>query len=153
MWYPTHATAYYVGVTHGSFLEVSCQGTAPFDKSKRQPNGIGNIFNSEVGLFRTSEGGLSRIIICGSQGEYLEAGRLRGEYAGIRLAQRTGRRLSWAMPPASSDSRQATSKGLQTKKYALPPGVAAGRPRWVARLPWWTTSLTPFCAAGNRRWM
>jgi predicted dehydrogenase len=24
MWYPTHATAYYVGVTRGSFLEVSC---------------------------------------------------------------------------------------------------------------------------------
>ena len=23
MWYPTHATAYYVGVTHGSFVDVS----------------------------------------------------------------------------------------------------------------------------------
>jgi predicted dehydrogenase len=51
MWYPTHATAYYVGVTHGSFLQVSCHGTAAFDKSKRQPNAIGNVFNSEVGLF------------------------------------------------------------------------------------------------------
>jgi hypothetical protein len=43
MWYPTHATAYYVGVTHGSFVDVSCQGTPLFDPDKREPNGIGNI--------------------------------------------------------------------------------------------------------------
>ena len=41
--YPTHATAYYVGVTHGSFLELSCHGTAPFEKSERQPNATGNL--------------------------------------------------------------------------------------------------------------
>ena len=57
MWYPTHATAYYVGVTHRPFLDVTCQGTPLFDKSKRRPNAIGNIFTSEVGLFRTEEGG------------------------------------------------------------------------------------------------
>lgn len=125
MWYPTHATAYYVSVTHGSFVDVSCQGTALFDKSKREPNGIGNIFKSEVGLFRTSEGGLSRMIICGSQGEYLEAGRLRGEYAGY----------SWhngLAPGFVGDAegkrrlKKALEKGVQTKKPALPPGVAAG---------------------------
>lgn len=127
MWYPTHATAYYIGVTHGSFLEVSCQGTAPFDKSKRQPNRNGNIFNSEVGLFRTREGGVCRIIICHSQGEYLEAGRLRGEYAGYNwhngLATTGG-----FVGDATGQKRlkQATAKGLQTKKYALPPGVAPG---------------------------
>jgi hypothetical protein len=83
MWYPTHATAYYVGVTHLPFVDVSCQGTPDFDPSKRVPNADGNTFTSEVGLFRTAEGGLSRMIICGSQGEYLEAGRIRGEYAGF----------------------------------------------------------------------
>ena len=31
MWYPTHSTAYYVGVTHKPFLDVSCQGTPLFD--------------------------------------------------------------------------------------------------------------------------
>ena len=125
MWYPTHATAYYISVTHGSFLDVSCQGTALFDKSKRQPNGIGNIFNSEVGLFRTSEGGLCRIIICGSQGEYLEAGRIRGEYAGYNwhnglaggfVGDETG----------NQRLKEAMAKGLQMKKYALPPGVSPG---------------------------
>ena len=52
MWYPTHATAYYVGVTHDSFVEVSCLGTAPFDEAQRKANRIGNVFNSEVGLFQ-----------------------------------------------------------------------------------------------------
>ena len=126
MWYPTHATAYYVGVTHGSFVQVSCQGTARFDKSQRQPNGIGNIFTSEVGLFRTREGGLSRIIVCGSQGEYLEAGRIRGEYAGYDW--HNGRATNGFVGDAAGKERlaQATQKGLQTKKPALPPGVAAG---------------------------
>jgi predicted dehydrogenase len=125
MWYPTHATAYYVGVTHRSFLEVSCQGTAPFDKSKRQPNAIGNIFNSEVGLFRTSDGGISRIIICGSQGEYLEAGRLRGEYAGYDW--HNGKADGFVGDAAGKQRlKQAMEKGVQTKKAALPPGVAAG---------------------------
>lgn len=119
MWYPTHATAYYVGVTHKSFLDVSCQGTARFDKSQRTPNAIGNIFNSEVGLFRTAEGGLSRMIICGSQGEYLEAGRIRGEYAGYSKTF-TG--------DATGEKRHydAIKNGLKLKKYALPPGVEPG---------------------------
>lgn len=125
MWYPTHATAYYVSVTHRSFTEVSCQGTAPFDPARRKPNGIGNIFNSEVGLFRTSEGGLCRIIICGSQGEYLEAGRLRGEYAGYDW--HNGRGGGFVGDQAGSERlEKARERGMQLKKYALPPGVAAG---------------------------
>lgn len=125
MWYPTHATAYYVSVTHGSFVDVSCQGTPLFDKSKRVPNGIGNIFKSEVGLFRTSEGGLSRMIICGSQGEYLEAGRLRGEYAGYDWHNG---RADGFVGDAEGKRRlkAALEKGVQLKKPALPPGVSAG---------------------------
>lgn len=119
MWYPTHATAYYVGVTHRSLIDVSCQGTPDFDESRRVPNAIGNIFRSEVGLFRTSEGGLSRMIICYSQGEYLEAGRIRGEYAGFNqtfVGDATGKKRY----------DDAIKKGLQLKKYALPPGVKPG---------------------------
>jgi predicted dehydrogenase len=119
MWYPTHATAYYVGVTHRSFVDVSCQGTPLFDESKRVPNAIGNVFKSEVGLFRTAEGGMSRMIICSSQGEYLEAGRVRGEYAGFNktfVGDRTGKKRY----------DEAVKNGLQVKKYALPPGVRPG---------------------------
>jgi len=119
MWYPTHATAYYVGVTHKSFVDVSCQGTPAFDESKRVPNEIGNIFKSEVGLFRTAEGGISRMIICGSQGEYLEAGRIRGEYAGFNktfVGDATGKKRY----------EEALKNGLQIKKYDLPPRVQSG---------------------------
>ena len=119
MWYPTHATAYYVRVTHKSFVDVSCQGTPLFDESKQTPNAIGNIFKSEVGLFRTAEGGLSRMIICSSQGEYLEAGRIRGEYAGFNktfVGDATGKKRY----------DEAIQNGLQIKKYALPPGVRPG---------------------------
>ncbi|MCX8037178.1 MAG: Gfo/Idh/MocA family oxidoreductase [Candidatus Sumerlaeia bacterium] len=125
MWYPTHATAYYVGVTHDSFVEVTCLGTPLFDKSQRKPNAIGNIFNSEVGLFRTREGGLCRIIICGSQGEYLEAGRIRGEYAGY---DGHNGRVDGFVGDATGRQRlkDALAKGLQLKKPALPPGVRPG---------------------------
>jgi predicted dehydrogenase len=119
MWYPTHATAYYVGVTHKSLIDVSCQGTPYFDKDMRVPNMIGNIFRSEVGLFRTEEGGLSRMIICKSQGEYLEAGRIRGEYGGFNKnfdGDKTGKERYY----------EAIKGGLQIKKYALPPGVLPG---------------------------
>jgi len=119
MWYPTHATAYYVGVTHKAFTEVSCQGTAPFDPAHRKPNAIGNVFNSEAGLFRTAEGGIARMIVCASQGEYLEAGRIRGEYGGFSrtfTGDRTG----------SQRYHEAVRGGLKLKKYALPLSVEPG---------------------------
>ena len=119
MWYPTHASAYYVGVTHRSLVEVSCQGTAPLDPKYRIPNLSGNLFNSEVGLFRTAEGGVARIIVSQSQGEYLEAGRIRGEYSGFNgtfVGDETGKKRY----------DEALKKGLQLKKPTLPPGVSAG---------------------------
>jgi len=119
MWYPTHASAYYVGVTHKSLVDVSCVGTADFEESRRAPNAIGNVFRSEVGLFRTAEGGICRLIICGSQGEYLEAGRIRGEYGGFHgsfTGDATGQKRY----------KEAVDGGLQLKKPALPPGVDAG---------------------------
>ncbi len=119
MWYPTHATAYYVGVTHKSLLDVSCQGTAPFDEAFRVPDGAGSLFSSEVGLFRTAEGGIARMIVCRSQGKYLEAGRIRGEYAGYDgqfYGDATGKKRF----------QEAMRKGVRLTKYALPPGVSPG---------------------------
>ena len=65
------------------------------------------------------------MIICGSQGEYLEAGRLRGEYAGYDW--HNGRADGFVGDAAGKQRLQvAKEKGLQTKKPGLPPGVAAG---------------------------
>lgn len=116
MWYPTHSTAYYIGVTHGSFIDVSCQGILPLEESKRVPNAIGNMFQSEIGLFRTREGGLSRMMVCPAYGKYLEAGRVRGEIGGYDITY-TG---------CDAGNRIVARLGSQVKKYALPPGVAPG---------------------------
>ncbi len=38
LWYPTHSTAYYVGVSGGSFTEVSCMGF-PSEVPHLRPDG------------------------------------------------------------------------------------------------------------------
>lgn len=80
-WYPTHSNAYYVGVTDGSFTEVSCQGM-PSISNKLNPdnNQYKNPFGTEVALFRTSEGGMSRMTVSwDTPGDSGEKGRIRGQ--------------------------------------------------------------------------
>ncbi len=80
-WYPTHSNAYYVGVTAGSFTEVSCQGM-PSVVEHLQPanNPYKNPFGTEIALFRTSEGGMSRMgVSWDSPGYGGEMGRIRGQ--------------------------------------------------------------------------
>ena len=58
LWYPTHATAYYVGVTGKRFTSVSCQGFHGSQPDFRPgANRYNNPFSSEIALFQTSEGG------------------------------------------------------------------------------------------------
>ena len=64
-WYPTHSNAYYIGVTGGSFTEVSCLGMPSIVPHLRaENNAYRNPFGSEIALFRTSEGGMSRMAVC-----------------------------------------------------------------------------------------
>jgi predicted dehydrogenase len=80
-WYPTHSNAYYVGVTGGSFVEVSCRGT-PSQLHHLQPanNPYKNAFGTEIALLRTSEGGMSRMAVSwDTPGSGGEVGRIRGE--------------------------------------------------------------------------
>ena len=80
-WYPTHSNAYYVGVTGGTFTEVTCLGMKS-DREIYKPgnNRYNNIFSSEIAMFRTSEGGMSRMARSGdTPGFYAESGRVRGQ--------------------------------------------------------------------------
>ena len=80
-WYPTHSNAYYIGVTAGSFTEVCCLGM-PSRISHLQPgnNPYRNPFGSEIALFRTSEGGMSRMgVSWDTPGYGGEMGRIRGQ--------------------------------------------------------------------------
>jgi predicted dehydrogenase len=80
-WYPTHSNAYYAGVTGGSFTEVCCMGF-PSVIQHLQPanNRYKNPFGTEIALFRTSEGGMSRMAVSwDTPGDSGEKGRIRGQ--------------------------------------------------------------------------
>lgn len=80
-WYPTHSNAYYVGVTGGSFTEVSCMGLPSLTKwLQSENNRYRNPFGTEIALFRTSEGGMSRMAVSwDTPGASGEMGRIRGQ--------------------------------------------------------------------------
>ena len=79
-WYPTHSNAYYIGVTGGSFTEVSCLGLPSKIPHLMPPNNrYKNAFGTEIALFRTSEGGMSRMAVSwDTPGSGGEMGRVRG---------------------------------------------------------------------------
>lgn len=80
-WYPTHSNAYYVGVTEGSFAEVSCMGMPSVIQHLRPANNpYQNPFGTEIALFRTREGGSSRMAVSwDTPGDSGEKGRIRGQ--------------------------------------------------------------------------
>ncbi len=112
-WYPTHSNAYYVGVTGGSFTEVSCMGMpSVVDHMRPENNPYRNPFGTEVALFRTSEGGMARMAVSwDTPGAGGEMGRIRTEkgtfYGKFQGDQKEQVPQAIARPP-------------------LPPGVDAG---------------------------
>ena len=79
MLYPTHASAYYVGVTRKRYTSVSGLGFRG-DAPRYKNNSYNNPFSSETALFETSEEGMSRInVFWGTEGAHGETGRLFGE--------------------------------------------------------------------------
>jgi len=82
-WYPTHSNAYYTCVTLGSFTSVSCMGMPSIQERRMPKNNVyKNPYGSEVALFRTSEGGMSRMAVCWDMpGAGGEKGRIYGQKA------------------------------------------------------------------------
>jgi predicted dehydrogenase len=110
-WYPTHSSAYYVCVTGGSFTEVSCMGM-PGVVEHLQPasNPYKNPFGTEIALFRTSEGGASRMAVSwDTPGMSGEMGRVRGQKGSFY---------------GSYDGLEKNLPNL--KRPPLPPGVSGG---------------------------
>jgi len=100
MWYPTHSNAYYVSITGGRFTEVSCLGT-PGLYEEHKENQRKNPFGTEVGMFKTSESGISRMAV------------------------------SWDMKNAHGEKGRVYGQKPHNPKIngarpALPPGVGAG---------------------------
>jgi len=101
-YYPTHSNAYYIGVTGGSFTEVSCMGMPSIVPQLRpENNDYKNPFGSEIALFRTSEGGMSRMGVAWDIPTHGgERGRVYGQKHG--------------------------NIAVNTKRPPLPPGVGGG---------------------------
>ncbi|MEA2735879.1 MAG: hypothetical protein QOE14_2330 [Humisphaera sp.] len=110
-WYPTHSNAYFVGVTGGSFTEVSCMGMpSTIAHLRPENNPYKNPFGTEIALFRTSEGGSARMAVSwDTPGVGGEMGRIRGQKASF-YGKYDG----------------ATEKLPDTKRPALPPTVDPG---------------------------
>ena len=79
--YPTHSNTYYMGVTGGTFTEVTCMGMPSIvNHLKAENNRYKNPFGTEIAQFRTSEGGMSRMAVSwDTPGDSGERGRIRGQ--------------------------------------------------------------------------
>ncbi len=79
--YPTHTNAYQICVTGGSFTGVCCLGMpSVLEQFKPANNSYKNPFGTEIALFRTSEGGTSRMAVSwDTPGFEGEMGRVRGQ--------------------------------------------------------------------------
>jgi hypothetical protein len=81
MWYPTHATAFHVGVTGERLTEVSCLGWGNDDPMLKD-NPYDNPFNNQVALFRTGGGNICRCNILW----WIHADGERAQWLGENLA-------------------------------------------------------------------
>ena len=81
LWYPTHSTAYHTCVSGGGFTEVSCLGMpSELEWLQSGRNAYGNFFGTEIALLRTTEGGMSRMLMSkDTAGHGGETGRVRGQ--------------------------------------------------------------------------
>ncbi len=123
-WYPTHSDAYYVGVTNGSFLEVSCLGI-PSEMERFHNNQYNNPFGTEISFYRTSGGGIARMGRSSDTqgpGYGSETGRVRGtqgsyydEYVGVTKDLPDLRRP--ALPPGMEAGGHGGSHGHLTEEF------------------------------------
>lgn len=110
-WYPTHSNAYYIGVGGGVFTEVSCIGMPSLISHLQPENNIyNNPFGTEIAIFKTSEGGVSRMgVSWDTPGDSGERGRVRGQRG------------------TYYEKYQGLEKSLpDIKRPPLPPSVPAG---------------------------
>ncbi len=123
MLYPTHAIAYYVGVTGKRLLNVSCLGFRG-DEPRYQNNVYNNPFSDETALFETSEGGMSRInIFWGTEGAEGETGRLFGQLGKFDMNTLTVGEGIGAQYEGIGDKKTIE---FPDNRPSLPPGMEMG---------------------------
>lgn len=120
MWYPTHSTAYYVSVTGGGRLtEVSCLGMPSTHSVFKDKNQYDNRFGTQVGLFRTSEGGMSRIAMSWDAADaHGEKGRAYGQNPATRTSAAHAPRCPRASRAAATAAHTANSPTTSSRPFS-----------------------------------
>ncbi len=125
-WYPTHSDAYYIGVTGGTFTEVSCMGMpSAMERFQEGKNQYDNPYATEISFYRTSEGGMARMgrsADTNGHGYGSETGRLRGtkgsyyeKYEGIE--ENLPDLIRPALPPGVDAGGHGGSHGRLTDEF------------------------------------
>jgi len=116
MWYPTHSAAYYTSITGGRFTEVSCLGTPSlYEEFQKENNGYQNPFGTEVAMYRTSEGGISRMAVSWDMKDaHGEKGRVYGQQSYKKSGIRGERP---PLPPTVSGGGHGGSHGHLTNNF------------------------------------
>ena len=131
MLYPTHASAYYVGVTGKRLTKVTCLGLRGEGEEWQKNRYDNNPFVSESAMFHTSEGSMFRCNVfwkCNACGEYGS--------------------IIWATDPHA---------GQVPSSVSLPPGwtpaVTAARPaRWSTSSSWRSWKTASRRSISTNRW-
>jgi predicted dehydrogenase len=116
MWYPTHSTAFYISVTGGGRLtDVTCLGTPSlYPEYKDGNNAHNNPFGTEVALFKTSEGGMSRMAVSWDmKNAHGEQGRVYGQHPLNKKIKGTRP----ALPPSVEGGGHGGSHGQLTNDF------------------------------------
>jgi predicted dehydrogenase len=126
-WYPTHSNAYHIGITGGSFTEVSCMATPSIVPHLRpENNDYKNPFGTEIALFRTNDGGMSRMAVSWDIPTHGgERGRIYGEKAGNATVD--GRRPP--LPPGMGAGGHGGSHGHLTNEFI--DAILRDRKPWI----------------------
>lgn len=117
-YYPTHSNGFYTCVTHGRFTEVTCVGfKGELPDFMPENNVYKNPYDSEIALYKTSDGGTSRMaVVWGAPGYGAEVGRFHGTKGSYMLSRK--------VPYQGLEKEKAVQ--TQSLKMPLPPGVKAG---------------------------
>lgn len=126
LWYATHSTAYYIGVTGGTLTHVSCQAKpSNWYWLKPGANKFNNTHATETALFQTSDGGAFRALCCyDSPGHEGVKGRFRGELGSFDGDRGDGK--NWGTFAGLPDAKGKKQALPNLNLPPLPPNVDPG---------------------------
>jgi hypothetical protein len=126
-WYPTHSNAYHIAITGGSFTEVSCMGMPSIVPHLRpENNDYKNPFGSEIALFRTNDGGMSRMAVCW---DIRQNGGERGRIYGQKYSKSAVDVSRPPLPPGVGGGGHGGSHGYLTNEFI--DSILRDRKPWV----------------------